>query len=282
LLSRIEMGTFPRDYLEPFLEVNDRNTLIKAKKFHVLLTWLVGQSTVCGEDLKLFRYIDLFNIGAHLTPLTLRTMELVFRLNRPEITAMVSRELLHASLQPKYSQDWTQFQPKDIGFRPLEHTRPGLARIKFWHPDQSLNLPPLPPLRLTSISKSPTDSSWTLRLEFPEIMTYQYDVCYHKLMELQDHCVHHLESLQLPELAPFRPDIAKGFIGIISHSQGHPYILARTQLPNLNLEGCTNKVSIDAITVPSWIRVTLHSHLAIGTKLSIVREIGRAEVRLIS
>ena len=347
---RLDVASWPREYLLIFVD----SSLISAGiKLNLILRWLVGQpKPVATEDLRLLERIDLKTISRSHDPSTLTALELVFALNRPEITAMVCRELFYEQTNWSYGHavevDWSNFNPKQVQFAAMRPVREGLHRIKMSTSLSRHMELTMPPLRLVSVQATPSDGSYALRMDFPEPRTFNYNQCQQRLVELQEHCCHYLETLKIPELAPFQPNVSKHLIGIIHDSRARPSseagpnvvrpsreadsdvarpsteanpsvtqpsgdagpnvarpsseaspnvarpsseaspsiarpsILARTQEANVRLENSNTTIPLTAVPVPCWIRVTLKLYIAIGTKLSIVRSISHAEVRLTS
>jgi hypothetical protein len=218
---RLDLSTWSRAYLDVFLSSNLSMTL----KFYLIMRWLVSRpKPLANADLDILKTLDLRVVAQTWEPLSLASLEMVFALNRPEVTAMMCRELLNARTTQAHTSfsgrttkhhdetDWSTFQPTAIQFSPIKSVRDELHRIKMLLPsfqysrrnsNNQLTLT-LPPLRLVSVQSTPSDGSYTLRLEFPEPMSYQYELCRRKLIEIQEHCGKYLDTLDTPELAPFR------------------------------------------------------------------------------
>jgi hypothetical protein len=312
ILWRLDVGTWSRSYLEIFLSTDISATL----KFYLIMRWLMSRpKPLTTEHLDILKMLDLRLVAQGWEPTSLAALEMVFALSRPEITTMICRELFYARTnvchntarnnRPYDETDWSTFTPTSIQFSPIKPVRDGLSRIKMSLPSSTgtrrgsnnqLTLT-LPPLRLVSVQLTPSDGSCTLRLEFPEPMSYQYELCRRKLLEIHAHCGKYLDTLDAPELAPFRKlsrdpatenpstvpipmTTSSQLIGIITDARGRLSILARTQYAQTRIEGSRVEIPLTDVPLPCWMRLTLSLYLAIGTKVSIVRTIIDSEVRL--
>lgn len=306
---RLDVSSWSRNYLDKIIEAT---TLSIADKFDFVMRWLMSRpKPVATEDLEVLKKIDLRALATSWVPSCLASLEMVFALNRPEITATICRELFYAltprlhhniygKCQPQET-NWSTFNLKEIQFSAIQPVRDGMHRIKLQLPHvfsrgHSPLVLTLPPLRLTSVQFSPNDNSYTLKLEFPEPMTFQYALCRQKLVELQDHCARYLDQLDAAELVPFKSSsrdphtdgtksattsIATHLIGIIHDSRARPSILVRTQLAETRLEGSRVQIKWTDVSTPCWIRLSIKLYIAIGAKLSIVRTVTDSEVRMI-
>lgn len=280
----INVSDWPREFIQMIIDKATDQPI----KLYLTLRWIAcrANSLSYHHMMVLLRPINLVNIGKSQHHLHMSIFEVLYKINQPQLTLTVSRELISGMVDHKHKiiGDWDGLDISRVSFSPIFQVRDNLHRITIHYYmniiHQSLILI-LPELELTSIKPNVDKTGFTLRLEFPRELTYIQKMCVDKLNQLENLCLNYVSTLNDSCLDPFRENFNSHLIGIVMESRGQFYILVRTKHDTIIHECNMSSISLYSLKLPCRIQAHVKFSISISKTLSITKNLDTGYIRYI-
>jgi len=279
----VNVSDWPREFIQMIIDKATDQPI----KLYLTLRWIAcrANSLSYHHMMVLLRPINLVRIGKSKHHLHMSIFEVLYKINNPQLTLTVSRELILGMVNCEYIKigDWDGLDISKISFSQILSVRDNLHRINIYYIDADRNQPlilGLPELELTSVKRSTDETGFTLRLEFPRELTYILNICVDKLNQLENLCLNYLSTLNYSCLDPFRENLNGHLIGIVMENRGQFYILVRTKYDKIH--DCDRRqLSLYSLKLPCRIRANVKFSISISNTLSITKNLDIGYIRYI-